>query len=258
MFNYPVKIEKNKLVSPKKLYIVNNFRYQIKNEVLKNKKYFYDFCIREYSFSKQKDKLWFLLHVSKDNFEPSLDWIDFPKDNLILKILDKSSNFFTQTQKDLIVDYITDRPEEDYIDYVESIFLTSGIGGALSNITSLELMSVEAIRSGLFKNKKIINEYNFEDIEKWAYHVDSLFPKFLIRTNNFNQCFFYKNEYYSSVAVIKREEKYAIYIYGCDDSSYTKYVDSLEEAEIEVLILKTLSKCINGQHIDALKYEFTN
>jgi hypothetical protein len=267
MFNYPIKIKKvkgaYKCYSPKKL-SSKKYRYgfiELGECEVKDGTYCYDIVFEEgFSSKVEQSMMWAELTVSLEEFEKTLDWIKFPKNCLILPILNKVKKVdVSPTQMEIIVDFILNRPEKSYIDYVELVLIHEGIQGIYSKVTQLENMHLDSVYfMDRFTNRPIINEYNFSDIDKYAYHCDSLIDKFLIKTDNFNQCFKYGDEHYSSVSVIKREEEYSVYVYGCDDSSYTKYFNTLEQAKFDCEILKRLSRVINRSHIKALKYEFTN
>jgi hypothetical protein len=268
MHNYPVNVIEVEggfeCVSPVKINAPRKkYRLSLSNEKIKDGIYHYDAhnIDMNYCSTKAGSIAYASLYFSKLAFPESLDWIKWPEDNLSTKILEKSKNLISPNQFKLIVEHIIDSvPDEKYVEYIEDKLIYGGISSIIEFNTQLECMSIERYRSGLFTSKEIINKYNFDDVDKYAYHSDSLIEKFLIRTDGFNQCFKYKDEYYSSVVIKQRdwEKPYHIYIYGCDDSSYTKYVDTLEEAQKEVDILIRLSEVINRQHIHALKYEFTN
>lgn len=269
MFNYPISIlkvnKKYKCFSPKELsnkrfkygFIeLDNYNYEVNNNI-----HSYDIKFeKDYSSTEEGSRLWAELTISLEEFKPTLDWIKFPKKSLILPILKKvKKEDVSPTQMEMIIEYILHRPEESYIDYVELILIHNGINGIYDNLTQLEKMYLDsAYFMKNFTNRLVINEHNFSDIDKYAYHCDSLIDKFLIKTNGFNQCFRYEDENYSSIAVREDDNKYSIYIYGSDDSSYTKYFDTFEEAKFDCEILKRLSRVINRSHIKALKYEFTN
>lgn len=274
MFNYPVKVQKinrkYKAISKTKLKCLKmNRLHVLTNHTTKGGLHFYDIDFdKNYAGTEEGSALWAALEWSKLNFDLSLGWVSFPKNNLIVPIFEKSKSQIEPAQIPMVLDYILKRPEEEWIKYVEDSLIIRGVMGIISSITELENMWIGFLDfhcEGLdpFARKPEINKYNFDDIDKYAYHCDSLIDKFLIKTDGFNQCFRHNKENYSSVSVKKntyepKKGAYKVYIYGCDDSSYTKHVDTLEAAETQCKLLTRLSTVINRGHIKALEYTFTN
>ena len=203
--------------------------------------------------SKKPHKIELL--ISTKNFPISINWFKPNYNSVMKESLKHIKNDLSPSEWKYLLNGIYS--DFDQIPYYERIAHWNGIEGLLNNIRSLECLKL-SIKEIHLEKEKIINHYNFTDIQKYAYHAESLIPKFLVRTSGFNQCFLYKKNYYSSVSLKQFENKYCIYIYGCDDSSYSKYVDSLQEAEREIKKLQVISPILSRYHIHYLKYEFTN
>lgn len=279
---YPVRICGGKAIASKKLktkssYPINSIGEPVLNE---NSEWVHDIT---YSilFLDEKDHfdnsdLWIALELSLENYEPDLSWASFIGYNNysdIVKYIERVSELVSETEITIIKEYILCRPEVGWLKYIEDLILLSGVRGIIDSIISTSHSHLcyiinDAMDSNPFKTSRVckysfldvINRYNHEI--DGAYCVDSLAEKFLIKTNGFNQCFTHLGESYSSVAVKRvqhvEKEMYAVYIYGCDDSSYTRIVDSISKANFLALALTKISPVIYKRHLEILKFEFTN
>lgn len=266
-FNYPVSIKNNIAFSSKPLKINGKFFGSVTSNKLKSKiqkSGLYETKISykpDFSFEKEQSKLWAELQLSFDNYEISLDWIN--GFDLFKNMILSCKNLLTPTEYEILIEIVLKRPEEDYVSYIQDSFLINGCCGILEKEVHIDLIKVPALevsRNTYFKKiYPVINCY-YHKIDNACY-INSLVKKFLIKTSGFNQDFKYDNHYYSSVALIKQKNKefsYKIYIYGCDDSSYTKYCKTLKEAKEQIYIIKSLAKVIRRSHLEKLGYEFTN
>lgn len=267
---YPVTIKDGFAYADKKLISKETmfFKLGAPKKIAKNC-YEHPFELLEpYSSTKEQDILWAELAISKENYEIDLAWIlkicDRDTYTRIFIALQRAAEYFSPTEINLMVREIVHRPEKSWISYIEQIILIDGLNGLID----LRIRTRDSIAIDSFNRNKTcpswheqINYHNFSDIDKYAYSAKSEIDPFLIKTNGFNQCFKYNNEWYSSVAVYKPnryESRHRVYIYGCDDSSYSYYCNNFDEAKQVARFISTISEVIYLKHLKALNFEFTN
>ena len=106
------------------------------------------------------------------------------------------------------------------------------------------------------------NDQGLMKVVKFSYGKPYYSDHFFIQTNCVEIQPFYQpkvNEYYAGVGVSKLESNldiYSIYIYGCDDSSYTKHFSSKEDLELAINEIKVYG--ISHIFDEKSKYFFTN
>lgn len=191
-------------------------------------------------------------------FKPRIEWF-CPDKNIFIGnfLLYSKDNFSPKVFNYILNECLFDNSyfySLDSISYLESILILGGLESLLSDRAYRDFQSSE---NTTFRNPDlldIVNCYNFEDIDKYAYSVGSIIDKFLILTDGFNQDFLYGQEMYSSVSVSKER----VYIYGSDDSSYTLDCPSEEKAIQQANLLKYISPVITKRHLSLLGYYFSN
>lgn len=241
-----------------------------------------EFDLEDIDIEIEKFLQWAELEIAKENYIIDISWIkSYCTDEVFQRIkthLTLAEKYYSKSELELVVNELLSRPEEDMVKYFDSLLITGGINAiiefhvSLSNGSVLQIAeeidhidSIDKINFHLdylkYKNKQ--NRYIFLDLDKDAYYHDSLTEKFLIKTNGFNQCYSYRDECYSSVAICEsnyhsRTKPYLVYIYGCDDSSYTRHCNTLEKAIFLAEVLTYISPVIYKEHLLALGFEFTN
>ncbi len=136
--------------------------------------------------------------------------------------------------------------EEDYIIYYEGI---SGLTFFDIKTSRITWMNYKITGIVLSDGKIIPNEENYRYKES-----------FLVRTNAdcFIQPFKQNDETYWAQVVLRKVTSnlplYEIYIFGCDDASYTKHYLSLKDAVKDINFVKD-----NGiSRIESMSFFFTN
>lgn len=241
---------------------------------------------------------WAEVSLSLQYYKPDIQWIkEIAEEHFdgIEFFIKRIGEHYSKSEVDAIIAEIIHRPEKGWYQYMLDCMITGGIGAVIQFMVNIQNHSLDTnavlmclndkTASNIFRDTIDLgygqNKYVFNngEISDWWKHQDSLIDKFLIRTSGFNQCFAYDGEHYSSVAVRKRKipikdqyeqdfglprtvnttDEYYVYIYGCDDSSYTRYgLDSLEKAEMLCRHLTRIEPVVYLPHLTKLGFEFTN
>lgn len=126
-------------------------------------------------------------------------------------------------------------------DYIKYCF-GYDIGRELSNYYKRQYLLFDKLKNQNNKNK-IINQ--FPILEKYESRFFDVITEFSFRTmesTDILQSYNKNGEYFANCAVLKSKEeknKIKVNIYGCDDSSYSYYCNSIEEAHLITMILRT-------------------
>lgn len=224
---------------------------------------------------------WASAALSLENYTPDLSWADnfgYEDYTKIVDAISRGQNFYSKTEIEMVVEFIVSRPESSWLQYIDETIIVSGITGVIDCIIKIDqsvlcehikriLDDTERRKMNIYKiNDKddVINRHTplINVANNYMYYCDSLIEKFLIKTNGFNQCFIHDGESYSSV-VIKEistgdTKQYKVYIYGADDSSYTRILKTFEAAKFLAESLTKLSKVIYRDHLKSLGFTFTN
>lgn len=222
--------------------------------------------------------------LSIENYKPDLSWADnlgYEDYTKIVDAISRGQNFYSKTEIEMVVEFIVSHPESSWLKYIDETIIVSGITGVIDCIIKIDqsvlcehikriLDDTERRRINIYKiNDKddVINRHTplinvANNANNYMYYCDSLIEKFLIKTNGFNQCFIHDGESYSSVVVkqisIADAQQYKVYIYGADDSSYTRILKTFEAAKFLAESLTKLSKVIYLDHLKSLGFTFTN
>lgn len=136
-------------------------------------------------------------------------------------------------------------------------FLCYGMNYNIENDLSNYYKS-QIIQNKVFKHN-IINCFPY--IEASWHKPKETIEHFAFRVSSFSdvlQSWKFEKSLLANCEVAKKDEKYIIYLYGCDDASYTKIVDSEEEALDIIKMIKTEYKIDTARLVKELNFIFTN
>lgn len=254
--------------------------------------YVYKVDVKPFFQDRQEDQLFInkiALAISAQNFDPSIDWINSnclkPKQSKarrgISTIFSDAKELYSDSEIDCVLNFVIQWATSwDSIEWIYNTILTSGFSGLIAYKTNIEIekfksrkrirklraqfsklqssnVTLDTINSHAIETIKNNNLYNYaKSISSDEYH-----KPFLIKTSGFNQCFVVDSTYYSVVTVTKSNEttsNYRVYVFGCDDSSYSSYFMNLDEAIETAEWLSRISTVVNFGHMKAMGFEFTN